>query len=47
VLEWVRDGQKWRCKRITIDSARMQGDPEILNALASHYARNQAAEIES
>jgi hypothetical protein len=31
----VRDGEKWRFKRITIDNAWMQGDPEILNALAT------------
>lgn len=35
----VRDGQKWRFKRITIDNAWAQGDPEILNALATHRAR--------
>jgi SnoaL-like domain len=34
--ELVRDGQKWRFKRITIDNAWCQGDPEILNALATH-----------
>jgi hypothetical protein len=34
----VRDGQKWRFKRITIDNAWAQGDPEILNALATHRA---------
>ena len=34
--ELVRDGQKWRFKRITIDNAWSQGDPEILNALATH-----------
>jgi hypothetical protein len=34
--ELVRDGQKWRLKRITIDNAWCQGDPEILNALATH-----------
>jgi ketosteroid isomerase-like protein len=33
--ELVRDGQKWRFKRITIDNAWVQGDPEILNALAT------------
>jgi len=32
--ELVRDGQKWRFKRITIDNAWSQGNPEILNALA-------------
>jgi hypothetical protein len=30
----VRDGQKWRFKRVMIDNAWMQGDPEILNAMA-------------
>jgi len=34
--ELVRDGQKWRCKRIVIDNAWAQGNPEILNALAMH-----------
>ena len=32
----VRDGQKWRIKRVTIDNAWAEGDPEILNALATH-----------
>jgi hypothetical protein len=32
--ELVRDGAKWRFKRVTIDNAWIQGDPEILNALA-------------
>jgi hypothetical protein len=31
----VRDGAKWRFKRVTIDNAWIQGDPEILNALAT------------
>ena len=34
--ELLRDGQKWRFKRLTIDNAWAQGDPEILNALATH-----------
>ncbi|PZR75826.1 MAG: nuclear transport factor 2 family protein [Chthoniobacterales bacterium] len=34
--ELVRDGEKWRFKRITIDNAWAQGDPEILNTLATH-----------
>jgi len=34
--ELVRDGQKWRCRRIVIDNAWAQGNPEILNALAMH-----------
>ena len=36
--ELVRDGQKWRFKSVTIDNAWMQGDPEILNALAGRQA---------
>jgi SnoaL-like domain len=36
--ELARDGQKWRFKRITIDNAWVQGDPEILNALAGRQA---------
>jgi hypothetical protein len=32
--ELVRDGEKWRCKRMTIDNVWAQGNPEILNALA-------------
>jgi hypothetical protein len=36
--ELVRNGQKWRFKRMTIDNAWAQGDPEILNALATHRA---------
>ncbi len=34
--ELVRDGQRWHFKRVTIDNAWAQGDPEILNALATH-----------
>ena len=34
--ELLRDGTKWRFKRITISNAWSQGDPEILNALASY-----------
>ena len=33
--ELARDGQKWRFKRIVIDNAWAQGNPEILNALAT------------
>jgi len=33
--ELVRDGQKWRFRRMTIDNAWAQGNPEILNALAT------------
>lgn len=36
--ELMRDGDKWRFKRVTIDNAWIQGDPEILNALASQRA---------
>lgn len=36
--ELVRDGQKWRFKRVTNDNAWAQGNPEILNALAIHRA---------
>ena len=36
--ELVRDSQKWRFKRVTIDNAWAQGDPEILNAMATHRA---------
>jgi SnoaL-like domain len=32
----VRGGQKWRFKRMIIDNAWAQGNPEILNALAMH-----------
>ncbi len=34
--ELVRDGQKWRFKKMMIDNAWAQGNPEILNALATH-----------
>jgi hypothetical protein len=33
--ELVRNGDKWRFNRMTIDNAWAQGDPEILTALAS------------
>jgi SnoaL-like domain len=36
--ELVRDGQKWRFKRVTVDNAWAQGNPEILNALAIRRA---------
>jgi hypothetical protein len=32
----VRDGSKWRFKRVVIDNAWAQGDPGIITALASH-----------
>ena len=34
--ELVRDGDKWRFKRVTIDNAWAQGNPQILNAMAMH-----------
>ena len=34
----VRDGQKWRFTRVTIDNAWAQGNPDILNANAIHRA---------
>lgn len=34
--ELVRDGQKWRFKRITIENIWSQGNPDILKALATH-----------
>ena len=34
--ELLRDGQKWRLSRVKIDNAWAEGDPEILNALATH-----------
>jgi hypothetical protein len=36
--ELVRDGQKWRFKRLTIDNVWAQGKPDILLALATHRA---------
>ncbi len=34
--ELARDGEKWRFKRVTIGNAWSQGNPEILNALATY-----------
>jgi hypothetical protein len=34
--ELVRDGSKWRFKRIMIDNAWAEGDPGIITALATH-----------
>jgi len=34
--ELLRDGAKWRFKRVIIDNAWAEGDPEILTALATH-----------
>ncbi len=34
--ELARDGQRWRFKRIIIDNAWSQGNPEVLNALATY-----------
>jgi hypothetical protein len=36
--ELVRDGMKWRFKRITIDNAWSLGNVDILNALAERHA---------
>lgn len=36
--EAMRDGQQWRLRRVKIDNAWAEGDPEILNALATHRA---------
>jgi hypothetical protein len=36
--ELIRDADKWRFKRITVSNAWAQGDPEILNALATYRA---------
>ena len=33
--ELVRDGQKWRFRKMVIDNAWAEGNPEILNALAT------------
>ena len=45
--ELVRDGQKWRFKRLTIDNAWMQGDPEILNIRATHRALSSKSKRDS
>ena len=34
--ELVRDGMKWRFRRLLIDNAWAEGDPGIITALASH-----------
>lgn len=34
--ELVRDGSKWRFRKIAIDNAWADGDPEIITALATH-----------
>jgi hypothetical protein len=34
----VRDGEKWCFRQMIIDNAWAQGNPEILNALATHRA---------
>jgi len=34
----MRDRDKWRFKRMTIDNAWALGNPEILNALASQLS---------
>ena len=41
--ELVRDGMRWRFRRVTIDNAWAEGDPEILTALAAHrVSRNKS-----
>jgi hypothetical protein len=37
-VELVRDGMKWRMRRVMIDNAWANGDPDILNATARHRA---------
>ncbi len=34
--ELVRDGMKWRFRRLVIDNAWAEGDPSIINAMARH-----------
>jgi len=34
--EIVRDAQKWRFARVTIDNAWSEGDPGVITALATH-----------
>ena len=34
--ELVRDGLKWRFRRVVIDNAWAEGDPHIITALATH-----------
>lgn len=34
----VRDSEKWRFRSLTVDNAWAQGNPEIMNALASYEA---------
>ena len=41
--ELVRDGQKWRFKRVVIDNAWAEGDPGIITALATHRAARAIA----
>ena len=37
-VELVRDAAKWRMRRVMIDNAWANGDPDILNATARHRA---------
>ena len=37
-VELVRDGTRWRMRRVMIDNAWAEGDPDILNAMARHRA---------
>ena len=34
--ELARNGERWCFTRITVDNAWAQGNPEVLNALATH-----------
>ena len=34
--ELARDGERWRFTRIAVDNTWAQGNPEVLNALATH-----------
>lgn len=43
----VRDGEQWRLTRVKIDNAWALGDPQILNALASHRAITTKAKSSS
>lgn len=38
--ELIRNGSRWRFKKMTIDNAWAQGNPEILNALATQRVLN-------
>ena len=42
-VELVRDGLKWRMRRVMIDNVWAQGDPGILTAMATHRAARAKA----